>query len=243
VTQGSISFSNYFWTHIFNGLDIRDAFDLSDRAMGSPTEFQHPLADANGNGVGNEPEDMSLCRNIYIGNGTVIQGNAPVIGSMSPDQLVSGTSSALLHASEVTDDDGIARVWAVIRPPNYHQESSDSPVQELPQTDLMPAGGGRYENTYDEFNTAGTYRIAVYARDRIGNTSVPKLTTVSVDNPLRRRTVIVIGGSRSDPVWPALEKNAKAAYNALTFTHQARNRPPIWMTTATASGMRSRTGK
>ncbi len=127
VTQGSVSFSNYFWTHIFNGLDVRDAFDLSNQAMGSPTEFQHPLADADGNGVGNEPGDMSLCRNVYIGNGTVIQGNAPVIGSMSPDQLVSGTSSALLHASGVTDDDGIARVWAIIRPPNYHQESSDRP--------------------------------------------------------------------------------------------------------------------
>ncbi|MBI4556497.1 MAG: hypothetical protein HY706_02850 [Candidatus Hydrogenedentes bacterium] len=50
-----------------------------------------------------------------------------------------------------------------------------------------------WENSYDGFTTPGTYQIAVYAKDRIGNTSLPKLTTVSVINPLRRKAVLVAG--------------------------------------------------
>jgi DNA-binding beta-propeller fold protein YncE len=217
VTQGSISFSNYFWTHIFNGVNLKDSFDLAKDAIGYTTDFQTPLLDANGNGVGNEPEDGTLVQDTYIGNGTVIHGDAPVIGSVSPDQIISGTSSALLYASGVTDNDGIARVWAVIRPPDYNQGSSDNPVQELPSLDLMPTGADQYEATYNGFTIEGTYQIAIYARDRIGNTSIPQLTSVSVENPLRRRAIMVVGGLQTDDLWPSIEKSATLVYEALTF--------------------------
>jgi hypothetical protein len=42
VTQGSISFSNYFWTHIFNGVNLKDSFDLAKDAIGYTTDFQPP---------------------------------------------------------------------------------------------------------------------------------------------------------------------------------------------------------
>ena len=55
--------------------------------------------------------------NVYIGNGTVISGEAPVIGEVSPEQTISGgETSACLEAFDVTDDDGISRVWAMILP-------------------------------------------------------------------------------------------------------------------------------
>jgi len=217
VTQGSISFSNYFWTHIFNGVNLKDSFDLAKDAIGYTTDFQTPLLDANGNGVGNEPEEGTLVQDTYIGNGTVIHGDVPVIGSVSPDQPIDGVTSALLYASDVTDNDGIARVWAVIRPPDYNQGSSDNPVQELPSIDLMPTGTDQYEATYNGFTIEGTYQIAIYARDRIGNTSIPQLTTVSVENPLRRRAIMVVGGLQADDLWPSIEKSATLVYEALTF--------------------------
>ncbi len=49
------------------------------------------------------------------------------------------------------------------------------------------------------------------------HTCIPKLTNVSVGNPLRRRAIIVAGGPESDPLWPAIERNARAAYEALTI--------------------------
>jgi sugar lactone lactonase YvrE len=217
VSQGSVSFSNYFLTQVFNGLNVKDAFDLATDAIGHTTDSQHPLVDANGNGVSNEAEDYTLVQNTYIGNGTVIYGDAPVVGGVSDPQTISGTSSALLSATGVTDSDGIARVWAVIRPPDYNQGSSDNPVQELPSIDLMPVGGDQYQATYENFNTEGTYQIAIYARDRIGNTCVPQLTTVTGNDPLTRKAILVAGGSQSDELWPAIEKTATLVYESLTF--------------------------
>ena len=217
VTQGSISFSSYFWTHIFNGVNIMDAFDLTNEALGISFNDQHPLVDADGNGVGNETEDYALISNIYIGNGTEYYGDAPVIGSVSEDQTITDTTAALLSASGVTDDDGIARVWAVIRPPDYGQGTSKNPVTELPSVDLTPVGGDQYEGEYKNFNIAGTYQIAIYAMDRKTNTSIPKLTTVSVDNPLRRKAVIAIGSSETDTFWPVVKESASVAYKALTY--------------------------
>jgi sugar lactone lactonase YvrE len=217
LTQGSVSFSNYFWTHIFNGVNIKDAFNLAQEAITYTVPYQHPLLDANGNGIANEEEDDALVQNAYIGNGTMIYGSAPVIAEISSPQTITDTSSALLYATGVTDADGIARVWAVIRPPDYRQGSAANPVQDLPSIDLLPMEDDRYEVTYNVFTTPGTYQVAIYARDRIGNTSIPKVTQVSVINPLRRKAIIVAAGSQSDALWPAIEKNAGLAYGALKF--------------------------
>jgi sugar lactone lactonase YvrE len=217
IGQGAVSFSNYFWTHIFNGLNIKEAFSLTKDSIQHTTDFQTPLLDANGNGTADEPEDYTLAQNVYIGNGTIIHGYVPVVGSVSDPQTITDTSSATLFASEVTDNDGIARVWATIRPPGYHQGSPDNPVQELPSIDLVAVGGDRYEVTYDKFHITGTFLIAIYAMDRIGNTSIPRITTVSVENPSRRRAIIVAGGAQSDALWPAIETCADLAYKALTF--------------------------
>ena len=217
ITQGSISFSNYFWTHIFNGYSLKDAFELARKAMSEPRVYQHPLLDADGNGKGNEAADYTLTGNICIGNGTRIQGESPVIASISPNQTISGKNSATLYAESVTDKDGIARVWAVIRPPDFRQASPDNPVHRLPYIDFLPAENNRWEAAYSKFDIEGTYQIAVYARDRIGNVGVPLLTTVSVNNPMRRRAVIVLGGSPSDELMPALENMGKTAYKALRF--------------------------
>jgi hypothetical protein len=213
ITKGSISFSSFFWTHIFNGASIKKAFDLTVEAIGYCEETQHPRLEANGNGISNGEGDFALIRNSYIGNGTAIDGDVPVIGKVSEEQFITETPSAVLDASEVTDSDGIARVWAVIRPPDYRQGISS--VIELPSIDLSPSEDDRYEGTYNGFHAEGTYYIAIYAKDRLGNTSAPKLTKVSVENPLRRRAVIVAG--QSDLFWPAIENNADLVYRALRF--------------------------
>lgn len=218
ISQGSISFSNHFWTHVFNGYSVRNAFNLASEAIAKGTDFkQTPLLDGNGNGNGNEaPDDYDSVQDIFIGNGTVIQGDAPNISEVSDKIVINGTNSASLYA-KVTDDDGddIVRVWAVIRSPDYKQGASGKPVFEMPSVDLKHIDGNLYEATYDEFNTEGTYQIAIYARDNKLNTSVPKIITVSVENPLRRRAIIVAGGSLSDKLWTAVKKNIELVYNAL----------------------------
>ena len=215
ITQGSVSYSNFFWMQVFNGLDLASSHIVASEAM---AEHQTPLLDANGNGIGNEQEDYDWAQTMYIGNGTVIYGDSPTIVSVSDDQTITGQNWAELYADGVTDDDGVARVWAVIRPPNYNQGSSDNPVQEFPSIDLLPVGGDRYEATYEGFSIPGDYIVAIYARDAIGNTSVPSLTTVTVVDPLRRRAIILASGvPQTDPLWPAIEKGMTQAYEALRF--------------------------
>ncbi len=218
VSQGTISFSNFFWTHVFNGLDIAEAFRFASDAITQAIGTQHPQVDANGNGQAGEAEDLTMMEGVFIGNGTDLHEDRPVIGSVSEAQTVEDTNSATLSAFNVTDADGIMRVWAVIWPPEYQQGSSDSPVLQLPTIDLWPAEeSGNWDGVYEGFSMAGTYQIAIYAKDRIGNTSLPSLTTVSVNNPLSRKAVIVVGGSSSDPLRPLVENCGGFAYEALTF--------------------------
>jgi sugar lactone lactonase YvrE len=211
ISKGAISFSNYFWTRIFAGDDIKEAFEFADQAMGG---LQHAVIDVNGNGIGNESGETDMLRSIYIGNGTDMYPQNPVTATVSSPQTVSGTDSALLYASGVTDKDGIARVWAVICPPE-NAGPADKPVTALPELDLLSVGNDRYENTYDGFHTNGTYRIAIYAMDRIGYISAPTFTTVEVANPPRRKAVIVAGGPGYHEFWPAAENIGVSAYEAL----------------------------
>ncbi len=218
ITENSVSFSNYFWFHIFSGLSVGDAFELGREAVESAMGIQNPLMDDNGDGTYNA-DDGALARKTYIGNGTVVRGDAPLIERVVPDQTITNTHTALLYASGVTDDDGIDRVWAMIRPPDYNPGDPGIPVLDMPSAELTPAEGEdhRYEGVYEDFNQTGDYQIAVYARDRDGNTSVPKLTTVSVESPMKRRAIILIGGSEQNELWQTMEKLGGLAYDALKF--------------------------
>lgn len=206
ISQGAVSFSNFFWTHAFNGLSLGDAFTLSSSALASTTDHQHPMLDINGDGV-SSPVDISAMANVYIGNGTDLAASAPKIGSISAPQVLDGTSTARIEAKSVEDEEGLARVWAVVRPPEYQQAESGNPVLELPNFDLLPTStNDTFAATWDGFTTPGTYLVSVYAADRYGNTSVPQLTTVSVDNPLAHRAILVAG-------LPPEDKNSSVIYN------------------------------
>ncbi len=222
ISQGTISFSNYFWTHVFNGYDVSDAFTLARSSLESPTAFQHPLLDGNSNGIGNEADDLISAQDVYIGNGTEIYTEIPRMESVSWE-AGEEPGTARLIASGVTDNDGIAGVRAVIWPPGYDPELSGSAIQDFPGVDLMPVKDepGRYENLYGGFHTEETYRITIYAKDRAGNTSAPKLLSVRITNPLRHRAIILAGDPSpaevKEALWPAIRKNSVLAYDTLKF--------------------------
>lgn len=133
---------------------------------------------------------------------------------MSKDQTIKGSTFANLYAFEVTDDKRISSVKAVIKPPGYSQ-NSEGATTAINSVNLMPVGNNRYEGAYDGFNIAGTYQIAIYAEDSDENRSVPKLTTVNVESPLKRKAIIVAGCPQSDALWPAVEKSVQSAWKAL----------------------------
>ncbi len=220
IFQGSISFSDFFWSHIFNGYDIREAFEYTKKAIAEVTHFQNPLLDANGNGQWNETNDYASVQGVFIGNGTDRSKDNPKITQHTPDKIISSITEATWYA-RVKDDDRIVRVWAAISPPI--RESSDTPVLKIPSADMTLAEndqcgletgeGDCYKGTYGGFNMQGTWQIAIYARDRKGNTSSPELFTISVEVPLRRKAIIAAGDSSRQQ--DTIDKQAGNAYNVL----------------------------
>ncbi len=219
VSRGMGSFSNYFWSDVLNGKDLKEAFTNASNALAQTTAHQHPLLDANGNGTGNEAvADIDAVANQYIGNGTSVATNAPTVVSVSvsPSSSISDQDWAQVTANNVTDPDGVAQVWAVVRSPNYQQADAGNPLYELPSFNLqLVSGTNNYQATWDRFHTEGVYYLNIYARDHIGNTSIPVTTTVTVGDPPARKAIIIAGGHPTDADWPAIENNARLAYEAL----------------------------
>ncbi len=218
VSQGALSFSNRFWTGIFNGATVGEAFEASATATSASFPLQTPLLDADGNGVFNSPEDRAAVLSTLIGSGGSDTSDAPLLGSVSLPQTISSGSVATLIAEGVVDADGIARVWAVLRPPGFVPASPDNPVQDLPTIDLInQSGTDDYELEFSGFTDVGTYQLAVHAQDRLGNISAPALTSVTVDNPVRRRAIVVHGGDVSEAAFAARQGNAGLAVAALSI--------------------------
>jgi len=80
ATQGSLPFSSFFWSNIFSGLNLYDAFNQAGESL----ESQTPLLDANGNGTGNEIQDNLPAQNTFIKGYTSGQLSAPHVTGISP---------------------------------------------------------------------------------------------------------------------------------------------------------------
>ncbi|NJL58454.1 MAG: hypothetical protein HC887_01160 [Desulfobacteraceae bacterium] len=109
-----------FWSNIFNGKDVKTAFGNAANSLGILGDLQHPQSDANGDGLDDGNSDALA--GVYIGSGSAISGENPLISEISQPQSINGTDTAKIAAT-ITDIDGIARVWAMIRPPSYTNET------------------------------------------------------------------------------------------------------------------------
>lgn len=207
ITQGAVSFSGFFWTQIFNGESVGTAFRAAEAAIGGVTSFQNPVMVS---GTDLNPDEL------FLGHRTVMEGESPVIRAVCPDRSVSGSNQVELWA-EVADDDGISRTWAVIRPTDFRQRSSDKPVIDLPTVELTPTTGDRFEGTFDGFANRGTYTATFYGRDRKGNVSKPVASRISIGAHLLRRAVIVAGASGAPALDDVFFNVAAFAYRALRF--------------------------
>ena len=173
---GTVSFSQYFLSDVFNGLDIRSAFDHARDAIAraSGQLRQHAVLDDNGDGKG-DIQDGLVARRRHIGTPFLTGADMPAVGKVMPSAVLSDTAAWVLWVSDVTDVTGVSNVWCVITPPDY--EGPD----DLPQTDLSwNAGANRYEAAYTNFTSPGTYVCTFYVRNNAGEVSSPKQAEVTV---------------------------------------------------------------
>jgi len=219
IGNGALSFSSYFWAAIFNGKDIKDAFHsaqkINDFKYDNVAIFpQNPQINVNGNTINNETIDINAMQNVIIGNGVGLNFGLPFIQKISPEQTIAKSSSADITATGVWPKDGVSRVWAQIMPSGYTQTAINKPLIALPSVELTKTDDEMYKGTFNDFTHEGTYLIAVYAKDTNGLVSYPRLTTVIVQKPLRRRGIILMGESDVESL-TAVKENAEFASKAL----------------------------
>lgn len=212
IGQGAVSFSSFFWGAILSGKDLEAAVTAAEAGLDA---LQHPLLDGDGNGVPGEAEDLAVARTIHIGNGIDIFSQAPDIDAFAVSEPGADGGVTLL-ATGVADDDGIARVWVTVTPPDFEASAAEDSVLDLPDITLIPTGPTQYEAFYRGFGKKGDYVFRLYARDRLGYTTVSE-KTINLNNPLRRRALLVAGYATSPEMAAAVAEAAELARSALIF--------------------------
>jgi len=181
LSQGALSFSYPFWSQIFGGAKIYDAYVMAKDVVGvaiGAGKSQNPEIDDNGNGIGNEKNDGDLARNKYIGKGFATAGDIPLISTISPDQRLSGQTSATITV-EIVSTGRITKVWGVVYSPDLIN-TPGNPITDLPSFDLkcIDQEKKKYEGTYNGFTVEGTYTVTVYAMNEAMIISLPRTTEV-----------------------------------------------------------------
>ncbi len=188
---GGVRDGEFFITALFNGLgrglnlaeSFEGAVDLTEAFTDSgypetpapyfDTARQHPMLDDNGDGVGSNhlaSGDGSAAGWMYLGHGIGAPDPVTVTGAGAvPDAPLTTAAEALLWA-EVSDPSRADSVWVEIREPGLTLEGGDvqQTVELVERPMALNAGTNRYEVSYYNFTTPGTYTLYFYVRDTGG---------------------------------------------------------------------------
>lgn len=178
ASGGTLSFSYFFWSFFFNGGSYYQAYLNANQNVDKIFKQKTQL-DANGDGIANNKEDKQIASEISFGKEIQSGADLPFIEKVSPAQTLTHETSASIFAENITDVDGINRVWAVITPPGYTEGDADTPITQLPILDLEPVDANRFQADFYGFTASGVYTVVVYATDKLGTISLPRETTVT----------------------------------------------------------------
>jgi len=174
---GTVSFSQFLLSGVIAGETFGDAYTAARRAIRrvSGSVRQRAQIDDNLNGVASEKDiDGLLADGTYLGSAFVTGADAPVIGSVIPPTVHTGSGGAVtLWASEIAGMYPISNVWCVITPPGY------SGAGDLAEIALeWNATSSRYEAAHADFVQPGAYALTFYAQDTVGALSDPRQSEI-----------------------------------------------------------------
>lgn len=183
-------FSDQFLTQLHQGYNLAASFDQGAQVARQAYRFQQAWLDANGDGVPNAAEDVTIAAQrsfAYIG--TLSVDWEPHIFSVQPPTAIVNASGTI--RADVRDDVKVSQVWAVVYPPGYQPAADVQELQAetLPTFNLTPTGEQDiYAGVYPGFTQSGIYRIAVYAVDNEGLIAFPR--TIEVGSNLYLPVVV-----------------------------------------------------
>ncbi|MEM7535929.1 MAG: leucine-rich repeat domain-containing protein [Chloroflexota bacterium] len=209
VTFEGAIFSDNFITFLFNERNLGYSFQETHKIVQSHYRSQEPWIDANGNGIPNELDDISIASLRGFHEAGTLGGDWPpyiaeVIYDNDSDENSRITLTSQHHInSTVTfkaevrhqdNNDAISKVWGVIYPPDYEPPSDNAGSEgnnelnheELivfefsPETEEQDA---LFVGSYTDFIQAGIYRVVIHAKDNDGLYAQP--VTVLIDTSHR----------------------------------------------------------
>ncbi len=208
VAGGLVSFSGAFFSGVMLGYDVMQCFTIAQSAMST---YQAAQLDDDKSGA-YSTNDYAQATGSYIGPTTAPDGDAPQIGEVCGNQVLTEDASATLWIGSVSSLHPISRAWCLIVPPG-HNPDPDNPVTDLPELDLAyDSASGRYAVTYDRFTASGTYYVSFYVQDDAGNVSAPRssyIAQIGYDD----RVILVAGGDTNSAAWPAIDYLTELAYD------------------------------
>lgn len=181
-------FSDYLFTALRQGHHLFSGFWEARLATRQVTDLeQDPWLDADGDGVPNELEDAAIAarRALFPPSGQAAsQLWPPYIATL---QETAGPTGQRQLQADVRDNRGVARVWAVIYPPDYvpPADSNELTPENAPKAELTLVGN-RYVLDYPGFTQLGRYRVVIHAQDTDGLQARPAVITIN--------TAAAIGG-------------------------------------------------
>jgi len=162
-SNGRKSFSQYLFNELSQGYSLKHSFYEATKSMHPEYIFNGQIPQLE-DGKGGD-----IAQNSYIGGSFLIGDLMPEIVTHTPNQTISAGTFDLY--ADISDVEGISRVWASIMPPNYHLPETtkdfETPIIKLPTIDLQ--GNGHYTGSYSEFIINGMYRVTLYCEDSSGN--------------------------------------------------------------------------
>ncbi len=207
VAGGLVSFSGAFFSGVMLGYNVEDCFNMAQSAMST---YQAALLDDDQDGF-YTAADGPRANITYIGPTSVASGNAPQIGEVCGNQVLTDETSAMLWIGSVSSLHPVTQAWCLIVPPG-HNPDPDVPVTDLPQLNLSyNEDDGRYTVTYAGFTNAGTYNVTFYVQDEEGNVSTPRssyIAQIGYDD----RVILVAAGDTNSVSWSAINYLSQLAY-------------------------------
>ena len=212
LSEGYMSFSQYFLTGLRQGKSLQEAFLYTHRILRNiPGRFgqQRPGLEAEGNSIVNQTGDYLMTADSFIGAPFEMENLAPQIKSASlsslsgnvPKRIVtqsapitqdnSGPSLKLARSiaekgveifARIDDPEGKIKVARAMIIPPI--PDGDDPQLSYPEVELTREEDGViWKGIYGDIISDGIYPVIVYAIDDAGNIAEPLRTTIQIGLP------------------------------------------------------------
>lgn len=181
-------FSDYLFTALRQGHHLFSSFwEARIAARQVSALIQDPWLDADGDGTPNELEDAAIAA-----RRTLFTPNTQATSQLWPPYIATlqegaGPNGQRQIQADVRDNGTVARVWALIYPPDYVPPTNGNELtpENAPKAELTLVGN-RYVLKEPGFTQLGLYRIVVHAEDTDGLQARPAVIMVN--------TAAAIGG-------------------------------------------------